>query len=124
MDGKVTAYRNIALISRQWWSWVLDTSFPVFQDLFSLYLMLGTSLMVHWLRICLPMQRTWGRPWSGKIPHAAGQRSPWTQLLKPACLEPELSNKRSHHTEKSMLCNEEQPPLAATRDSPSAAMKT
>ena len=32
------------------------------------------------------------------------------QLLKPACLEPVLHNKRSHHNEK--------PLLAATRESP------
>ena len=39
------------------------------------------------------------------------------QLLKPTSLEPVLLNKRSH-------CNEEQPPLATTRESLHAAMKT
>ena len=29
------------------------------------------------------------------------------QLLKPTCLEPMLRNKRSHHNEKPMHCNEE-----------------
>ena len=40
------------------------------------------------------------------------------QLLKPARLEPVLWNKRSHHNEKPVHRNEEQPPLAATRESP------
>ena len=46
------------------------------------------------------------------------------QLLKPTCLEPVLLNERSHHNEKPAHCNEEYPPLAATRESPHAAMKT
>ena len=40
------------------------------------------------------------------------------QLLKPTCLEPVLRNKRSHCSEKSVHPNEEQPPLAATREKP------
>ena len=31
------------------------------------------------------------------------------QLLKPACLEPMLHNKRSHRNEKPAHCNEEKP---------------
>ena len=46
------------------------------------------------------------------------------QLLKPACLEPVLRNKKSHCNEKPVHRNEESPPLAATRESPHAAMKT
>ena len=46
------------------------------------------------------------------------------QVLKPARLEPVLHNKRSHHNEKPMHRNEVQPPLAATRESLRAAMKT
>ena len=46
------------------------------------------------------------------------------QLLKPARLEPVLHNKRRHHNEKPAHCNEEQPPLTATRESPRAATKT
>ena len=34
------------------------------------------------------------------------------QLLKPACLELVLRNKRSHRNEKPVHRNEEQPPLA------------
>ena len=45
------------------------------------------------------------------------------QLLKPACLEPVLCNKRSHCNEKPAY-NEQQPPLATARESPRAAMKT
>ena len=40
------------------------------------------------------------------------------QLLKPVCLEPVLCNKRSHRNEKPAHSNKEQPPLAATRESP------
>ena len=52
----------------------------------------------------------------------SGAREP--QLLKPACLEPVLRNKRSHSSEKPAHHNEEQPPLAATRESLHAATKT
>ena len=46
------------------------------------------------------------------------------QLLKPAPLEAVLCNERSHRKEKPTHCNEEQPLLAATRESPPAATKT
>ena len=36
---------------------------------------LGTSLVVQWLRTCLPLQEMWFNPWSGKIPCALGQIS-------------------------------------------------
>ena len=42
-------------------------------------------------------------------------RSHMPQLLKPACLEPVL-HKRSHRNEKPVHCNEEWPPLTATRE--------
>ena len=35
-------------------------------------------------------------PWSGKIPHAAEQLSPWATITEPARLEPVLRNKRGH----------------------------
>ena len=44
------------------------------------------------------------------------------QLLKPACLEPVLHNKRSQHNKKPMHCNEEYP-LLSTRESPRMATK-
>ena len=40
------------------------------------------------------------------------------QLLKPECLQPELWNKRNHHTKKPEHLNEEEPPLATTRENP------
>ena len=46
------------------------------------------------------------------------------QLLKPVRLEPMLWHKRSHRNEKPAHCNEEQPLLAATRESPRTATKT
>ena len=51
----------------------------------------------------------------------------WThvpQLLKPVRLEPMLCNKRRHYNEKPAHCNEEEPPLATTRESLHTAMKT
>ena len=53
---------------------------------------------------------------------AARARAP--QPLKPVHLEPVLHNKRSHCNEKHARHKEEQPPLAATRESPRAATKT
>ena len=46
------------------------------------------------------------------------------QLLEPMHPEPVSPDERSHCSEKSVPCNEEQPSLAATRESPCAAMKT
>ena len=50
----------------------------------------------------------------------------WThmfQLLKLAHPEPVLHNKRNYRSEKSTHRNEKEPSLAATRESPYAAMK-
>ena len=92
----------------------------------------GTSLVVQWLRIHLPMQGTW--VWSlvwedptcrrATKPVRHNYRARVMQLLKPACLEPMLRNKRSHHNEKPAHCSEELPLLAATRESPCTATKT
>ena len=56
--------------------------------------------MVQWLRICLPMQET-------QVPHLVQEDStccraikPVHNLLKSACPEPKLCNKRSHLNEK------------------------
>jgi len=46
------------------------------------------------------------------------------QLLKPAFLELVVHNKRTHGNEKPTHHNEEQPLLAATRESLRAATKT
>ena len=61
---------------------------------------------------------------TGSIPGLGRSHMPWSswahapQLLKPACLEPVLCNKRSHCKERHVHHNEEWPPLAATRESP------
>ena len=78
------------------------------------------SLVAQWLRICLPMQRTWVRALVWEDPTCRRATKPvrhnywacaleptghnyWArvpQLLKPAHLEPVLCNKRSHSNEK------------------------
>ena len=68
----------------------------------------GTSLVAQWLRIRLPMQRTPVRALVQEDPTCRGATKPvhhnyWActpQLLKPACLEPVLRNKRSHLNER------------------------
>ena len=94
------------------------------------------SLVVQWLRICLPMEGTRVRTLVREDPTCCGATKPvrhsyWAcalepashnywghmpQLLKPVCLEPVLHNKRNHHNEK--------PTHAATRESLHAATKT
>ena len=105
---------------------------------------MGASLVVQWLRSHLPMQgtRVWSLVWEDPTCHRAtkpvrhnywacalepASHNYWAhvpQLLKPACLEPVLCNKRSHCNEKPAHRNEEQPPLAATRERLRAATKT
>ena len=63
-------------------------------------------------------------PWSGKIPHAAEQLSPWATITEPARLEPVLSNKRGRDSERPTHRDEEWPPLATTRESPRTETKT
>ena len=41
----------------------------------------GTSLVVQWLRICLPMQHELD-PWPRKVPHALEQLSPCTTTAR------------------------------------------
>ena len=85
------------------------------------------SLVVQWLRICLPVQGTQVRALIQEDPTGRGATKPvhhnywacaleaashnyWAhvpQLLKPARLEPVLRNKRSHHNEKPAHRNEE-----------------
>ena len=105
----------------------------------------GTSLVVQWLRICLPMQGTLVRSLVREDPTCCGatklmcqnysarapqllkpmrSRARMPQLLKPRRLEPVLRIKRSHRNEKPAHRNEEWLLLAAARESPRAAMKT
>ena len=101
---------------------------------------LRTSLVAQGLRIRLPIQGTWGRSlvredltcrratkpmchnyWSLR---ATTTEAHVPQQLKPACLEPVLRNKKSHHNEKATHRSKEWPLLAATGESPHAATKT
>ena len=102
------------------------------------------SLVAQWLRIRLPMQETQVWALVREDPTCRGATKPihhnywacalepvnhnyWAcmpQLLKPVHLEPMLCNKRSHRNKKPVHLNEEQPLLAATRESPRAATKT
>ena len=63
-------------------------------------------------------------PWSGRIPHAAEQLSPWATITEPARLEPVLRNKRGRDGERPAHRNEEWPPLATTGESPHTETKT
>ena len=63
-------------------------------------------------------------PWSGRIPHATEQLGPWATVTEPARLEPMLRNRRGHSGERPAHCDEERPPLAATRESPRTETKT
>ena len=63
-------------------------------------------------------------PWSGRIPHAAEQLSPWATATEPARLEPVLCNKRGRDSERPAHRDEEWPPLSATRESPRTETKT
>ena len=87
----------------------------------------GTSLVVQWLGICLPMQgtRVWALVWEVPACHRATKpvhHNYWScaleptshnywarvpQLLKPTRLEPVLCNKRSHRNEKPAHHNKE-----------------
>ena len=104
----------------------------------------GTSLVVQWLGIRLPMQAARVRSPVGEGPTCHGATKPvchncwactlepvshscWARVpqpLKPAHLEPVLHNKRGHLDEKPAHGNEEWPSLATTRESPYTAMKT
>ena len=56
----------------------------------------GDSLVIHWLRVCLPGRGHGCDPWPRKIPHAHA----CTTTTEPAALEPVLADKRSHCSEK------------------------
>ena len=67
-------------------------------------------------------------PWSGRIPHALGQLSPFATTTEAWTQKPVICNKKSHYSEKPEHQNEEWPPLTATRESlwqqrPSTAKK-
>ena len=51
-------------------------------------------------------------PWSGRIPHATEQLSPWATTTEPVRLEPVLHKKRVRDSERPTQRDEEWPPLA------------
>ena len=67
----------------------------------------GASLVAQWLRVCLPMQgiRVRALVWEDPTCHGA---------TRPV----------SHNSERPAHCDEEWPPLAATRESPCTETKT
>ena len=95
------------------------------------------SLVAQWLGIRLPVGGTGVRSLVRRHPTCCGatklvhqqllslcSRALEPQLRKPMRLEPVLCNKRSHRNEQPAHRNEEQPPLAPTKESPRAATKT
>ena len=67
---------------------------------------------------------TGSSPGLGGFPHAMEQLGPWATIAEPARLEPVLRNKRGHDSGRPAHRDEEWPPLAATRESPSTETKT
>ena len=89
--------------------------------------------MVYWLSIQLPMQGTQVQSLVAEDPACHGEtnqpREPKQLSLCSGALEPQLpkpthSRAQSHRDEKAMHHNQEQPPIATTRESPCAAKKT
>ena len=85
---------------------------------------LRASLVAQWLRICLPMQGTRVRALVWEDPTCHGATRPMATVTEPARLEPVLRNKRGRDSERPAHCDEEWPPLAATRESPHTETKT
>ena len=77
-----------------------------------------TSLVVQWLKIHLPVQRSW--VWSLVQEDATCHGAPkplYHNRWSLHALEPVLCSKRSRRNEKHRHCNGEQPLLTATRES-------
>ena len=68
---------------------------------------IGTSLVVQWLRIRLPMQGTRVRALVREDPTCHGATKPVRYNYWACALEPMLRNKRSHRSEKPSHPNEE-----------------
>ena len=67
-----------------------------------------TSLVVQWLRICLPLQGAWVRSWPREVPHSLEQLSPghgnnWSlhTLVPLLCKKRSCHEKPTHHRETS-----------------------
>ena len=91
----------------------------------------GLPLRYSGLRTCLPMKETYigSQIWED-IPCHGGTKHVhhhhWVhalQLLKPACLEPVLCNRRRNYNENLMHCDQESSPLTATREKSTCSRK-
>ena len=78
------------------------------------YKKMGTSLVAQWTGIHLPMMRTWVQSLVQDDPTGCGARHYVPRILSLSAatteakhLEPVLHNKRSHHNEKPVHCNQE-----------------
>ena len=79
-------------------------------DAFIEIITLWTSLVVQWLRICLPMQETQVYPRSEKIPHALEQFSPYTPTT-------EAHSPRAHNPQQEEATSMRSP-RSTTKSSP------
>jgi len=70
---------------------------------------IGTSLVIQWLRISLPIKGT-------QVQSLVQEDSTRHRVTKPMHLEPVLCNRRSHRNEKPRQHSEEQPLLTTTRE--------
>ena len=84
----------------------------------------GASLVVQWLRICLPMHGTRVRALVWENPTCRGATRSVSHNTEPARLEPVLRNKRGRDSERPAHHDGERPLLAATRESPRTETKT
>ena len=88
--------------------WIFYLYHPLSKDFFK-EIPIRASMVVQWLRICLPMQETRVRALVREDPTCRRATKPvqhnyWVcvpQLLKPVHLEPMLRNKRSHSNKPS-----------------------
>ena len=86
---------------------------------------IGASLEVQWLRIRHAMQGTRVRSLIQGNPSCLGATKPVChRSWSPRALKPVLHKNRSYWHKKPPHCNEEQPLLAATRESQYATTKT
>ena len=72
----------------------------------------GTSLVVQWIRVHLPMKEIWVRSLIQDSTYHGASKPQESALLSPTTedlnvLEPVLHNKSSHHSQKPMHHNEE-----------------
>ena len=94
-------YGGIGSLKHCWWECKMVQ--PCWKRIWQVLIKrnLWTSLVVQWLRICLPMQRAWVQAlvWEDPTCHRATKlmcHNYWArvpQLLKPTHLEPMLRNK-------------------------------